>query len=160
VAVQAVSFPSSVRSSAALSTLPQSAIAQLKASRRAPTANLFSSSTLINDLEKHIDDYYKGKGNLSSGVSKQIGRLNNKTSNTLATIDPRSLLAYRSYQTMMPYGSRSRFISGFEENTRLLQSLQSPKQIQLPANIQDVVNSYLNNQENAQESQDGAIETI
>ena len=76
-------------------------------------AALITSQNFSLQLEKHLDDVRKNRGNLSLETGRELGRQNNSTADYLSRNDLRSSLLYNTYQTgLTSYDQRARFQSG------------------------------------------------
>lgn len=82
-----------------------------------------SSSTTIIRLEKHLDDYRKGRGNISSEVMEEISAAKAETHDYLAHRDPKALLQYSAYSTMLRYDRKARFANGINKAVDALRLL-------------------------------------
>lgn len=64
-------------------------------------------------LEKHLDDVRKNRGNLSLDTGREVGRQNDAAADLLSRSDLRSSILYSTYQTgFTSYDQRARFQSG------------------------------------------------
>ena len=91
-------------------------------------AALITKQNFSLQLEKHIDDVRKNRGNLSGDVGRELGRQNDATAQYLSRADLRSSLLYNTYQTgLTSYDQRARFQSGvyaaIETQRQLLKSV-------------------------------------
>lgn len=77
----------------------------------------------ISKLEKHLDDYQKGKGYLSKDVSKELKSLHHLNSNELSQGKPGQLKSYLAYSTGMNYQQRSRYVHAVNEMSENLKNL-------------------------------------
>lgn len=83
----------------------------------------------ISDLEKHLDDYRKGKGNLSKDTAVSINETENSLFRTLSTLDPRSTLNLGAYATALNYSQRSRYMTNLSEMTDGISQVQKAYQL-------------------------------
>ena len=82
--------------------------------------NSISRSGFTNRLERHIDDYYKGKGNLSKDVSAELSRMNYSAASSLS---PKAKLSYIGYTTAFNYGHRARMINAVDSMEKTLEKI-------------------------------------
>ena len=61
-------------------------------------------------LEKHLDDYRKGRGNVSKHVSAEVNQKDISANNILTSSDPSAGLLYGTYQSVFSYSQRARFV--------------------------------------------------
>jgi len=73
-----------------------------------------SHSKFAIEVEKHLDDYKKGKGNLSRDVAVDLRARDQATSMRLSYQNPKLLAAYASYRSALSYSQRARFIEGVD----------------------------------------------
>lgn len=73
-----------------------------------------SHSKFAIEVEKHLDDYKKGKGNLSRDVAVDLRMRDQATSTRLSYQNPKLLAAYASYRSALSYSQRARFIEGVD----------------------------------------------
>lgn len=121
MAVEAVSAPAH---GASPRNLFQASIHRSQ-STQSLSSSMDAGVRLVNDLEKHIDDYRKGRAYLSERTLPRINGLHNKNGNMLSGYSPDALLNYRSYTTMLSYSNRSRFVSGVSGGNGLIAALQN-----------------------------------
>lgn len=86
-------------------------------------SNSGETPALINKLEKHIDDYRKGRGNISKEVSAEIAALKFQSENVLAHTNPRAFLNFGAYSTMLPYDKKARYVAQLSHHTRTLKGI-------------------------------------
>ena len=87
-------------------------------------ATLISKQNFSLQLEKHLDDVRKNRGNQSISVGQELGRQNEATSQYLSRADLRSSLLYSTYQTgFTSYDQRARFQSGVYSAVQAQQQL-------------------------------------
>jgi len=63
-------------------------------------------------LSKHLDDFRRGEGYLSSRVPGELYQKSGKTASLFAAEDPSASALYNAYSTGLGYESRARFIQG------------------------------------------------
>lgn len=66
----------------------------------------------VQRLEKHLDDYRKGKERLSTDVAREIRQEGDAAAVKLSNENPSRALEYLSYQTAQPYTKRARYVRG------------------------------------------------
>lgn len=64
----------------------------------------------VQRLEKHLDDYRKGKARLSTDVAREVQQEGEASAVRLSTDNPSRALEYLSYQTAQPYTKRARYV--------------------------------------------------
>lgn len=83
-----------------------------------PQAATYSALSTLNDdsfsvrLSKHLEDFRRGEGYLSSDVSRELYTKSAKTASLLGSEDPTASARYNAYSTAFGYESRARFIQG------------------------------------------------
>ena len=77
-----------------------------------PVGASISQTAFIGDVEKHIDDYRKGRGNLSKETAGELWRRDDAVSIQLANTNVRALKLYSGYGAAFSYDKRARFIEG------------------------------------------------
>lgn len=82
-----------------------------------------SDASFSMRLEKHLDDYRRGRGNLSLDVAADLGIKHSTTGDALAHRDPTSLIRYGAYSTVMSYDKRARFVNGVNSAVEAVQSI-------------------------------------
>jgi hypothetical protein len=70
-----------------------------------------SSNELRSDVEKHLSDIRKRRGNLSRSTAFKIGDADDANAKILENSNPRALLSYGSYSSFMGYEARARFVT-------------------------------------------------
>ena len=87
-----------------------------------------SGNAFFGKLEKHIDDYDKGKGNLSREMYGELGDKNSETAQILGQTSPDNALLYASYLTAdFSYDSEARFVNGLNNAAKTVSALQNPE---------------------------------
>ena len=82
-------------------------------------------SAFSQKLYKHINDHYKGEGQISRDVNRQLAQKDSDISNALNSQDPKASLQYSAYSTAgFSYSSRARFISGIDSTVKLSSGLR------------------------------------
>jgi hypothetical protein len=71
-----------------------------------------SQSEFVGDVEKHLDDYRKGKGNLSKNTAYELNQRDDAVSIQLSQINVRALKLYSGYSTGFSYDKKARFVEG------------------------------------------------
>ena len=71
-----------------------------------------SQTAFIGDVEKHIDDYKKGKGNLSKHTAAELNSRDDAVSIQLANTNVKALQLYSGYGAAFSYDKRARFVEG------------------------------------------------
>ena len=71
-----------------------------------------SSTAFRTKLEKHLDDFSKGKGYLSGEVSHEIQTKNFENFNTL---QPDQLALYGQYGSFLTYSNKARYVTSVNE---------------------------------------------
>jgi len=102
-----------------------------------------NNNRFVNALEKHIDDYKKGKGYISSAITGDIRSINVKNNNILAGTDPSLLAQYQGYKTLLPYDERSRFVYGMNTSTDLLADITNILEQPVSPQIAAVIERYI-----------------
>ncbi|MBX7144566.1 MAG: hypothetical protein K1X79_08965 [Oligoflexia bacterium] len=74
----------------------------------APTT---SDTPTISEIEKHVDDYRKGKGNLSESTAHRISAREDVAYQNLSSLDPVALTKFGAYSTAFTYSQRSRYVN-------------------------------------------------
>jgi hypothetical protein len=74
-----------------------------------------TSTPSIGDLEKHLDDYKKGKGNLSLDTAAKLNASESNLTRSLSSFDPSALSQFGQYATAFSYSQRARFVSNVNE---------------------------------------------
>ncbi|MCB0332082.1 MAG: hypothetical protein KDD55_01215 [Bdellovibrionales bacterium] len=74
-----------------------------------------SSTSGLYKVEKHLDDYEKGKGYLSSDIAKGLKNLKIESATNLAQIDPKAFTNYTVLLGTFNYSQRARFIQGADK---------------------------------------------
>ncbi|MCI5065978.1 hypothetical protein MRY87_09665 [bacterium] len=100
---------------------------------KSPTRNrlspdLVGNNRLVGNVEKHLDDFKKGKGYLSKEVMKDVFERQARSSTELSQIDPSLSRLYNGISTGLTYSKKARFISGTSqmiETSRKLLDLYS-----------------------------------
>lgn len=71
-----------------------------------------SQNTFFGDVEKHIDDYKKGRGYLSKETAGILGQRDTDTASALAYSNVRASKLYTGYSTTFGYDKHARFVEG------------------------------------------------
>ncbi len=74
------------------------------------------------EVEKHIDDYKRGRGNLSQEVGSKIADIQ---TNSSLSLDPKSSKSYNSYITGFKYSSKARFVNDLDRTFESTQTIQN-----------------------------------
>ncbi len=74
-----------------------------------------SSTSGLYKVEKHLDDYEKGKGYLSNNIAKGLKNLKIESATNLAKIDPGAFTNYTVLLGTVNYSQRARFIQGADQ---------------------------------------------
>ncbi len=77
----------------------------------------------ITKLEKHLDDYRKGRGYLSNDTAVEVSLNAQDTASQLANYSPKSLKLYSAYTTAFDYEARSRYFNGLSETAQAAESI-------------------------------------
>lgn len=80
----------------------------------------FRANGTVSSIEKHLDDYEKGRGKISKAVSVEIGRKQRSASNLLAGMNPGAFQDYNGYLSTLSYSSRARFVDGVNDAAQTL----------------------------------------
>lgn len=80
----------------------------------APSSN---DAPTISEVEKHVDDYRKGKGNLSERTAVRIAGQEDAAYQNLGTLDPTALTQFGAYSTAFSYSQRSRYYNAVGDFT-------------------------------------------
>lgn len=78
-----------------------------------------------SELEKHLDDYSKGKGYLSKKAAGRLGSENVLNNGTLSQLNPKALKAYSGLYGALSYSQRARFVNGVSDNLSLLNKIKA-----------------------------------
>ncbi len=80
-------------------------------------------------LEKHLDDYRKGKARLSTDVAAQVKKEGTDNAVKLSLENPDRALEYLAYQTTQPYTKRARYVRALSTivNNAVPDGKKSPK---------------------------------
>lgn len=91
------------------------------------TLQLQSSSSVAftQKLEKHLDDYRKGRGYLSDNIASELELRAIENSELLARSNPRVLMQANYYSTALGYSARMRYLNGLNGLADLLEILGS-----------------------------------
>ncbi len=106
-----------------VSALLQQSTNSSKGNESSISNTLLDDKALLPKLEKHIDDYQKGKGYLSKGISKKIRAQAISSSSTLSEIDPSLSTLYNNYSTGLSYTSKARFTYGINKSVETSRKL-------------------------------------
>lgn len=82
-----------------------------------------SSSGFTSELEKHISDYKKGRGELSEKTAGKVQRFDEANSALLQQFSPKALSSYGLYGTFMNYESRARYVSNVYSATKEISTI-------------------------------------
>ena len=95
------------RQEALASVVPEKETAQL-------LTNLDNDSFSLK-LSKHLDDFRRGEGYLSSDTARELYTKSGKTASLFAAEDPSASARYNAYSTGFGYESKARFIQGLSQ---------------------------------------------
>jgi hypothetical protein len=110
--------------SGAVSTALNSYRLNNRASFRQSNTSVSNDNQLFKmKLEKHLDDYKKGKGYLEPKVSSALQNRHNMNNSELNNFDPSSGRAYSSYYSGLKYSERSRFTAGVNDAAKLVKNV-------------------------------------
>ncbi|MDC0357238.1 hypothetical protein OAO01_00350 [Oligoflexia bacterium] len=90
-----------------------------------------SKDLSLAKVEKHLDDYSKGKGYLSSRTAKGLSTLNRANSSMLSQADPAAFSNYLAFSTGMDYMQKSRFVHSVNELASNLRAINSPSEMDI-----------------------------
>jgi hypothetical protein len=82
-----------------------------------------SSASFTSDVEKHLDDYRKGKAYLSEETSKELARQSQGASDILGSLSPEARSMYSGYLTGLSYERKSRFVQQAYEASENIASI-------------------------------------
>ncbi len=92
-------------------------------------SNRGSSTAFSNKVEKHLDDYRKGKGNLSRDTAQELSTRDISTAFTLGSLDPNALRTYSSYASALTYDQKARYTQGISSATTTAVQLENLKRL-------------------------------
>ena len=80
-----------------------------------------SRTAFINALEKHLDDYQRGRGYLSNDTAKEIAK-KHRANGSLSAPD---LSLYSQYTSALDYKSKAYFVSAVNDVRKTIDFIQS-----------------------------------
>jgi len=84
-----------------------------------------SKDVSLSKLEKHLDDYEKGKGYLSNQTAKGLQQLKRNNATTLSRTSPGSFSDYLAYSSALGYKQNSRFVHSINEMASNIKNLKA-----------------------------------
>lgn len=111
-------FPPSASSQPSPQSTQESASASSKKTNIARQNS--SNLAFMSNLEKHLDDYKKGKGYLSRETSKEVARQSQGAYQMFSEFDLSASNMFSGYLTGLSYEKRSRYINQAHETAENL----------------------------------------
>lgn len=85
-----------------------------------------SQSTVVNKIEKHIEDVKRGYGDISKDVANLLGQQDANASALLSQTNPKALKLYSGYLSGLRYDRAARFVNGVEYGLSQSAKLSEP----------------------------------
>ena len=101
-----------------------------------------SRKVTLRELEKHLDDYSKGRGYLSSKTAGRLSAIDADNSVRLSNGSPNLSSSYLAYRTGLSYKAESRFVHGMNLAADGFEKISRANSAELPAQAKRLLERY------------------
>jgi hypothetical protein len=132
------------RSRSALAALSAKAVSTTPAPQTADGAAIVSISreVSLSELEKHLDDYKKGRPEMSAGTAGKLMDMDSNNALRLSESNPNLSSTYLAFRSGLSYEQKSRYVDSMNSAIDGYQRVTAAQSWTLPPEIQKLVDRY------------------
>lgn len=101
-----------------------------------------SKDVSVTELEKHLDDYRKGRAYLSGSTAGKLRDMHAENGEALSVHSPKSFNQYLAYSSGMDYEQRGRYINFMSDLRENLDHMDTPAQQDFSLALTDIIAAH------------------